>query len=79
VLAAVETGAAAAFADLVAFSDGDLRARASADLLAAVQRIADTAGTVPAAPGLESVAAPATRTPAAPATRTPAATPSAAP
>lgn len=56
VLAEAEAGAAASLADLVALSAGDLRARACADLLGAVGRIADTAGKVPPAPGLGSVA-----------------------
>ncbi|MCG2620382.1 ferritin-like domain-containing protein [Arthrobacter sp. I2-34] len=64
VLAEAETGAAASLADLVALSAGDLRARACADLLGAVGRIADTAGNVPAAPGLGSAAEPAATGPA---------------
>lgn len=66
VLADAEAGAAAAFADLVAFSSGDLRARACADLLGAVRRIADTAGKVPPAPGVGTAAEPATSAPSAP-------------
>jgi hypothetical protein len=59
VLADVEAGAAAAFTDLVAFSAGNLRARACADLLDAVRRLAETAGKVPPAPGVGSAAEPA--------------------
>lgn len=53
VLADAEAAAAAAFADLVAFSGGAVRAQASAGLLGATLRIADTAGAVPAAPGIQ--------------------------
>ncbi|NKX49862.1 DUF4439 domain-containing protein [Arthrobacter deserti] len=56
VLAEAEAAGAAAYADLVAFSSGNLRSRASGDLLGAVRRIADSSGSLSAAPGLGSLA-----------------------